>query len=44
MRRGGLVTSKLKRVEFDGDSREVIASFSQSVRYDLGREIFRLQE
>lgn len=34
----------LKKVEFEGDSREIIAGFPQPVRYDLGRQIFRLQE
>lgn len=34
----------LKRVMFEGDSREVLANFTQAVRQDLGRQLFRLQE
>jgi len=36
--------SQLKRVVFEGDSREVLASFTQDVRQDFGRQIFRPQE
>lgn len=33
-----------KPIVFEGNSREVLAAFTQSVRQDIGRQLFRLQE
>jgi len=38
------MTPKLRLIEFEGDSREVLAHFPESVRFDLGYQLFRIQE